>query len=180
MYRATGTLLFIWLTLTLLSEPSPASDAGWKEIGFRAGANATGSVTIKEYELFTAYQFPWGLGSRSPWRLNTRMNGSLGFLHDGGGAGFLASLGPGISVERVGVPLELDGGISAAFLSQDTFGAMDLNGQVQFISHIGLNFRLGPHLGAGYNFQHMSNASMNGPRNPGLNMHMFSLHWYFR
>jgi hypothetical protein len=180
MRRATPLLLLFLSLLLALPQRSAAAEAGWRSIGLRGGVNATGIGTVHQDEIFASYELPWQVGSGRAWTLRTKANGALGWLHGGGNDGCIISVGPGLGVEWDHFPVELDGGVSAAFLTEDTFGPRDLNGDVQFISHIGVNFRLLDSLGVGYNFQHMSNASMNGNKNPGINMHMFSLIWYFR
>lgn len=175
-------LLLLLVTTLLATAGTEAARAaeGWQAVGFRAGTKATGDTVLHEYELFTTYVLPWGLGEPGGWELLTKVDGTAGMLHGDGHNGLIVSAGPGIGVKSPVVPLELEGGIRAAFLSQDTFGGRDLNGNVQFISHIGLNLRIAGPIGVGYNFQHMSNADMNGTINPGLNMHMISLIWYFQ
>jgi hypothetical protein len=180
MRRAIALIpLYLAAIVITLSAGARPADAGWEKVGMRAGISATGSVNIYEYEIFTAYRLPWGLGSEDGWHLTTKGNGSVGVLHGDGAYGYIASLGPGIGVGKGGIPLELSGGVNLAFLSQDTFDGRDLNGNLQFISHVDLSYRPQKGLGVGYNFQHMSNASLNGSKNPGLNMHMISVTWYF-
>ena len=72
----------------------------------------------------------------------------------------------------------LDGGISAGLLSEHKFGEENFGGPIQFISHAGISFKLSDNLGVGYRFQHMSNASIYN-RNPGLELHMFELKYFF-
>lgn len=159
--------------------PAAAQNNGWQALGVRAGVSATGDATIHQYELFGTYLLPWGIGKEEKWRLATKANGAAGVMHGAGRTGVIVSLGPGLGLSRGGVPLELDAGVSVAFLSEDTFDGRDLNGNVQFISHLGVNFRprMSP-VGVGYDFQHMSNADLNGTGNPGVNLHMISLIWY--
>jgi hypothetical protein len=72
----------------------------------------------------------------------------------------------------------LDGGISAALLSEHQFGRENFGGPIQFVSHVGISFKLSANLGLGYRFQHMSNASIYN-RNPGLELHMLELSYFF-
>jgi hypothetical protein len=72
----------------------------------------------------------------------------------------------------------LDGGISGALMNEHKFGEENFGGPIQFISHVGLHFKLSAHLSMGYRFQHMSNASIYN-RNPGLELHMLELSYYF-
>jgi hypothetical protein len=53
-----------------------------------------------------------------------------------------------------------------------------LGTDIQFTSHVGLNWDFAAHWRLGYRFQHMSNADLSRD-NPGLNMHLFALSYVF-
>ena len=74
--------------------------------------------------------------------------------------------------------MSLEGGVSPTFLSQYEFGSRDFGTDIQFTSHIGLNWDFAPHWRLGYRFQHMSNAGL-ASKNPGLNMHLFGVSYLF-
>lgn len=134
---------------------------------------------LHQLEGFAVYQLPWELRARSGFGAATRFGVTAGMLKGNGDYSFIGSAGPGFTLGKTGFPLELDLGISVTFLSYDTFGRRDYNGQVQFSSHGGVNYRLTKRIGLGYRIQHMSNAGMNGCRNPGLNLHLVGVTWYF-
>jgi hypothetical protein len=75
-------------------------------------------------------------------------------------------------------PIFLVGGVRAALLGEHIYEGKDFGGRLQFIAEIGLNVRLSQKLGAGYRFQHMSNAFIYDT-NPGLNMHIFEFKYSF-
>ena len=77
-----------------------------------------------------------------------------------------------------GWPIFLVGGARAALLGEHIYKDKDFGGRLQFIAEIGLNVRLNRNLGAGYRFQHMSNAFIYDT-NPGLNMHIFEFKYSF-
>jgi hypothetical protein len=173
----------IWLILLLLSifssQPSSADETEWIAVGFRAGQSATDSnEDFEQYEMFATYGLPWSWGLTPGWFLSTRINLSAGALRGGGETGFIGSVGPSITLSMVQGFILLDGGISAALLSEHQFGREDFGGPIQFVSHVGIDFKLGDHLGVGYRFQHMSNASIYN-RNPGLELHIFELSYFF-
>ncbi|MBJ6725673.1 acyloxyacyl hydrolase [Geomesophilobacter sediminis] len=178
-YAVSLLYLLVIIGTATLPAPARAGEGSWEYVGGRGGINATGKGALREYEGFVAYLLPWGLGEHGGWRLNTKANGSMGMLQGSGRYGFIATMGPGLSLESPGVPLELDGGVNLAFISQDVYDGRDLNGNLQFVTHIGLNLRVAGPIGVGYRFHHMSNADLNGRQNPGVNMHLFSVIWYF-
>jgi hypothetical protein len=146
----------------------------------RGGFSVIGSHSdLYLFEAVTVYRFPWELRSAAGWGIATQAEGTMGVLAGEGDHGFIASAGPSFAIGKDGFPLELLLGVSAAFLSRDSFGDKDYNGDVQFSSHAGLNYRISRRIGVGYRFQHMSNAGMNGYHNPGVNLHLFGVDWYF-
>lgn len=173
----------VWLILLFLSFFWPqlgnANETDWIAVGLRAGLSTTdGSEDFKQYELFATYGLPWSWELTPGWFLSTRINLSAGALRGGGDTGFIGSAGPSITLSMVQDRIFLDGGISAALLSEHKFGQENFGGPIQFISHVGISFKLGANLGVGYRFQHMSNASIYD-RNPGLELHMFELSYFF-
>ncbi len=173
----------VWLILLLLSFFWPqlgnANETDGIAVGLRAGLSTTdGSEDFEQYELFATYGLPWSWELTPGWFLSTRINFSAGALRGGGDTGFIGSAGPSITLSMVQDRIFLDGGISAALLSEHKFGQENFGGPIQFISHVGISFKLSDNLGVGYRFQHMSNAGIYN-RNPGLELHMFELRYFF-
>lgn len=172
--------LLLLLILGLCWTDHCAADPYSGYLGLRAGMSPDSKDDhLRQYELFAVYPLPWELRGGSGWGVATQLEFAAAVLYGFEEYGFLASAGPAISVGKPGFPLDMDLGISAAFLTRDEFGPRDYNGYVQFISHLGFDYRFSRTIGVGYRFQHMSNAGMNGEQNPGVNMHMLSVNWYF-
>lgn len=175
------TILSLLLLITFCVACCPHDcDAGQtylRSIGVRGGFSD--KEDTREYEAFAVVQLPWEARSSSGWGVSTQAGATAGVLTGGGDYTFIGSIGPAFSLGKTGIPLELDLGVSIAVLNRDRIGNRDVNGLAQFISHAGVNYRFSDALGLGYRFQHMSNAGMNGGRNPGINMHLFGLSWYF-
>jgi hypothetical protein len=158
---------------------SAAAEPGWRSVGVRGGFSAGGrGNTIYQFEGDAVYRLPWRLVDGPHWQVATQAEGGMGLLTAAGDYGLIASAGPSAAIAKLGIPLELVLGVSAAFLSSDTLGNKDFNGDVQFLSHAALSYRLGRSFGISYRFQHMSNAGLNGRRNPGANLHLFGIDWY--
>ncbi|MCG6944133.1 MAG: acyloxyacyl hydrolase [Deltaproteobacteria bacterium] len=173
----------IWLMLLLLNfcspQPGSAGETDWIAVGLRAGLSATdGSENFEQYEMFATHGLPWSWQLTPGWFLSTNINLSAGALRGGGETGFIGSVGPSVTLSMVQDLILLDGGISAALLSEHKFGQENFGGPIQFVSHVGIRFKLGGNLGVGYRFQHMSNASIYN-RNPGLELHMLELSYFF-
>jgi hypothetical protein len=174
----------IWLILLLLlgifwPHPGSAEETGWIAVGFRAGLSATHrNEDFKQYEVFATYGLPWSWELAPGWFVSTGIRLSAGALRGGGETGFIGSVGPSVALSMVRGLILLDGGISAALLSEHEFGRENFGGPIQFVSHAGITFKLGANLGVGYRFQHMSNASIY-KRNPGLELHLLELSYFF-
>ena len=76
------------------------------------------------------------------------------------------------------LPVSLEGGVSPTGLSRSEFGSKDFGTEIQFTSHVGLNWDFATHWRLSYRFQHMSNADL-GTKNPGLNLNMLALSYVF-
>ena len=160
-------------------QPGNANEKYWSAIGLRAGlSTADSEEDFEQYELFATYGLPRSWELTSGWSLSPKINLSAGALRSGDDTGVIGSAGPSITLSMVQDRIFLDGGISAALLSEHQFGGENFGGPIQFVSHVGIGFKLGDNLGLGYRFQHMSNASIYN-RNPGLELHMFEISYFF-
>jgi hypothetical protein len=173
----------IWLILLVLSSFSPRAGNGeetdWIAVGLRAGFSATDrNEDFEQYEVFATYGLPWSWLLTPDWFVSTRVQLSAGALRGGGDTGFICSVGPSIALSMAHGLILLDGGINAALLSEHQFGRENFGGPIQFVTHVGISFKLGANLGVGYRFQHMSNASIY-KRNPGLELHVLELSYLF-
>ena len=173
-------LLIIPLGFSCCPEHCSAASLSPGSIGVRGGLTADNKDSyLHQYEAFAMWQLPLDFRARSGWGLSTQLGFTAGVLKGAGEYGMIGSLGPALSLNKTGFPVDIDLGISAAVLSRDIFGSRDYNGLLQFISHTGISARLTKNLGLGYRFQHMSNAGLNGSPNPGINLHLFGVSWYF-
>lgn len=177
--RTTSYILLI--ALALLCCPNRSAQAGdWGPVGIRGGfAVDKKDMGARQYEAFASYHLPWDLRNSAGFGMSSYVSVTGGILRSQDEYGFIGSLGPSFVIGATTFPLELDLGISVGLLSRDRFGTRDYNGIEQFISHGGLIYHVTRSFALSYRFQHMSNAGFNGKQNPGLNMHLFGLGWYF-
>jgi hypothetical protein len=156
-------------------------DQGLNTIGVREGFMATSRQEyFHQYDLFASFGLPWSIRNESGWGVAMQANASLGALRAAKETGFIAAVGPGIIIDKAGgtgFAFKLGG--NANFLSQDTFGKVDLDGLVLWDGHVGVMWRFDCGPGIGYQFQHMSNGGVNREKNTGLDLHMVELFWNF-
>jgi lipid A 3-O-deacylase len=150
-----------------------------ESIGVRGGfpANESGK-DFNQAELFMDWQLPWWWNLGAQWRLQTRLDLSLGWLGSSTDNAFIGTLGPSLILEKKDSALSLEGGISPTVLSKDDLGAKNFGTKFQFTTHIGLNWDIASRVRLSYRFQHMSNAHL-GEHNPGLNLHMLGISYLF-
>lgn len=165
------------LLLFLLSDSGYAQD--FLSVGVRGGMSLNGnSHCFRQAETFVDFDLPWTWNIYSDWRFQPKFDVSGGWLGGEHTDGFVGALGPTFELSKGKFPLTLEGGSSPTFLSKYQFGDKSFGDNVQFTSHIGLNWYFTRHLSIGYRFQHMSNAGL-GNSNPGLNLNMFLLTYHF-
>jgi hypothetical protein len=150
-----------------------------ESIGARGGLSASSSgEQFDQAEAFANGDLPWDWDLGKKWRLQSRLDFSLGWLGDSGHNAAVGTVGPSLLLGRERLPVSLEGGVSPTLLSRHEFGSKDFGTEFQFTSHVGLNWDFAAHWRLGYRFQHMSNAGL-GAKNPGLNMHLLSLSYVF-
>jgi hypothetical protein len=150
-----------------------------ESVGARAGFSATSSGdNFYQSDAFANWNLPWGWELGKEWHLQTRLDFAVGWLGEGRDNGVVGSLGPSLVLSRAGLPVSLDGGISPTLLSRSDFGVKNFSTDIQFTTHVGVNWDFATHWRVSYRFQHMSNANL-GSQNPGLNMHFLGLSYVF-
>jgi hypothetical protein len=167
------------ICLLLQTGSSRAEDFCLESVGVRGGVSANpGRNEFHQAEFFGNWNLPWGWDLGKEWYLQSRLDSSIGWLGDKGNNAGIGTVGPSVALSRERLPVSLEGGVSPTFLSRSEFGSKDFGTDIQFTSHIGLNWDFAAHWRLGYRFQHMSNAGL-GSKNPGLNLHLFGLSYLF-
>lgn len=165
------------LALLLVPGLAIAAEAPLWEVGVRGGYDATGvTESYSAGELALMRQLPWGWDVAGG-KLTTRLDAGAGYLEAAGDHGGWLAVGGDLVYRHGNCPLELEAGWRPAWLFDDTYGADDFGGSLQFISHVGVALHLRG-LVFSYRFQHMSNAGLEDP-NPGLDLHMFGVAYRF-
>jgi hypothetical protein len=174
---------FTALMFFLAASPLAAGDALQILTPDKAGIRGGGSVNRKsegfrQLELAVGYHLPWQWTLAEKWRFETGLDGSAGWLTDGDEDAAIISTGPVVEFRRVGVPLALAFGWSPTYISNYEFRKLNFGSEIQFTSHVGLNWNITRKVQGSYRIQHMSNGGFASP-NPGLNMHILGISWVF-
>jgi lipid A 3-O-deacylase PagL len=188
-FRTFPTLSGLLLTLLLmpsLPESSWGHEIDIVGIGIRGGLNfADAELPPPEKEDFQQYDvigiigLPWKWEyPSSGWEVRSRVNGSAGVLRGAGDNAFITTITPGLAFRKPSWRLILDIGVGGALLTDWEFGRLDAGGPFQFIAHGGVSFELPWNLVLGWQFHHMSDATIYG-KSQGVDLHMLELSYYF-
>ncbi len=184
-------LLFLSLSLFLpevghSQEPQKPTEFELISVGIRGGINLIpGGIPPGEYEDFQQYDvfgivgFPgkwdtlWGVEGRYLWYT------SAGVIRAAGDEGFITTFGPGLAFTKLDWDLTLEMGTGGVIVSDDTFGAQDFGGKIQFLAHGALSYHFPQHISLGWRFQHYSDATLYGQGNRGVDFHLLELRYGF-
>lgn len=168
MRRLVGLLLI--LTLPTMSSVLGAT----RELGVRGGTEATSvDGRYAAGEVYYLRHLPWRKKLLDGLEVATRLDAGAGYLNASSASGGWLALGGNVVLDMTGRGLALECGFRPAWLVRHHFGTDDFGGPLQFASHVGLAFELGP-LILSYRLQHMSNAHL-FKKNPGLDLHLIGL-----
>jgi hypothetical protein len=154
-------------------------------LGLRAGFSGNSVLGeehlqhFQQYDVMANFALPWSWYSESGWGLGTRFLASGGAVRAAGDTAFISTFVPGIALgDKQGrISLEIGGG--GALLSQYKFGNQNMGGPFQFVWDTALRVGLTKRLGAGYCFQHLSDATIYGSGSRGFDLHMIELFYRF-
>jgi hypothetical protein len=103
---------------------------------------------------------------------------SAGWITGGHEDAFIGKLEPIVELHFGKFPVYFEGGFSPTFLSRHVFDAKNLGDDVQFTSHVGVDWEITKRFTVGWRIQHMSNGGFAHP-NPGINFEMLSVSYGF-
>jgi hypothetical protein len=129
-------------------------------------------------EVFAQRTLPWRWEKSGPLQITSALELSLGHLGADGTDAFVGGIGPVLRGSWTGLPLFIDMGTKATYISQSHFGLVNYGGKAQFVSHFEVGLELGRNWELAYRFQHMSNARVY-KSNPGLNLHVLTVQYRF-
>lgn len=174
--RAKWWAAILWLATSALGL---ADDFRLESVGTRFGLFHDGANSrFYQAEAFANCDLPlsWSLGA--DWRLQPRLDASLGWLGQSSVNAAIASCGPSLIAGAKTFPISFELGLSPTILSRYDFPSKDLGQLVQFTSHAGINFDISHRVRLGYRFEHLSNGGLSHP-NPGLNLNIFAVGYLF-
>lgn len=182
----TGVLVMTVCLTVIFSGLAHTKETEVLSVGIRGGINSetlgippTEKEDFEQYDVFAVVGTPWSWDFSSGWDIRFRLNVSAGTLRAAGDSGFIGEVGPGLAFSNPSWRFTFDIGGGAAYLSEEKYGRQDIGGPVQIIGHGGITYHLPWRISAGYRFHHMSDASIYGSNNRGVDLHMLELSYRF-
>ena len=169
-------LIWIWICPASVAR---GEEFKWDSVGGRFGFGANESARdFYEAEVFMDIDTPFRWKVGRCFHVLTKIDVGLGRLGYRSDNAVVGEAGPLFVLTYKDFPVTLGAGSNCTGLSRSDFETKDLGIQFQFTTHIGVYWDFASHFRAGYRFQHMSNAGLSD-HNPGLNMHVFGLSYFF-
>lgn len=182
---ANGALVAFLLTATAASI-SAAEEVRLESFALRGGFSGGSPIGEEEQVYFTqadmalAARLPWQWEITSGWVLGTRLLTSAGVLRGAGENNAVFTLVPfDVAFGRKDGLITIDMGGGGALFSDYKFGPQNFGGPFQFVWTFGITSRFAGPFGAGYHFQHYSDATIYGSQSRGADLHLFEIIYWF-
>ena len=174
-----------WLIIMI---PSVSTSGGVTLESFQLRGGFSDGSPIGEEQREKFYQgdaalsarLPWEWDIGSGWLFRMRALGSAGVLKGGQDASGVFTIVPlDVAFGRKDGLVTIDMGAGGALLTRHTFGSQDFGGLFQFVWTFGITSRFVGPFGAGYHFQHYSDATIYGSDSRGVDLHLLELIYWF-
>ena len=174
------------LLIVMVPSVSISGELGLESFQLRGGFSGGSPIGEEQREQFyqgdvaLAARLPWEWEVGSGWIFRMRALGSAGVLRGAQDTAAVFTFVPlDVAFGRKDGLLTIDMGGGTALLSRHTFGTQDFGGPFQFVWTFGITSRFAGPLGAGYHFQHYSDATIYGSQSRGTDLHLFEVIYWF-
>lgn len=180
-----GILAVSWL-IVMVSSVGTSGEFTLESFQLRGGLSGGSPLGEEQIEKFyqgdaaLAARLPWEWDVGSGWLFRTRVLGSAGVLRGGHDtAGVFTFVPLDIAFGRKDGLVTIDMGGGGGLFTRHTFGTQDFGGPFQFVWTFGITSRFAGPFGAGYHFQHYSDATVYGSQSRGTDLHLFEVIYWF-
>jgi hypothetical protein len=137
-------------------------------------------VDFNQADVAVAARLPLEIDIGTNWVLGTRALFSAGVLIGGQEIPGIFTLEPFyVLFGRKDGLISIDMGVGGALVTDYKFDGQNFGGPFQFVWTFGATSRFAGPFGAGYHFQHFSDAGMYGSAARGVDIHLFELIYWF-
>jgi len=179
-------VVLISLSTAIAASISTAGEVRLESFALRGGFSGGSPIGEEEQVYFTqadvalTARLPWEWEIGSGWVFRTRLLTSAGVLRGGGENNAVFTFVPlDIRFGRKDELIAIDMGGGGALLSDYKFGSQNFGGPFQFVWTFGITSRFAGPFGAGYHFQHYSDATIYGSQSRGADLHLFEIIYWF-
>lgn len=176
-----------WLTAIVLTSSSNVSaQLRLETLAVRGGFSGNSVIgeeqqtDFNQVDLALTARLPWEWNVGAGWIIKTRLLTSAGVLRGSDETNGVFTLVPlDVIFGRKDGLISIDMGVGGALLTDYKFGNQNFGGPFQFVWTWGATSRFAGPFGAGYHFQHYSDATIYGSESRGVDLHLFEIIYWF-
>ena len=183
----TRTLVGVAFVLTVMAASiSTAGEVRLESLAVRGGFSGSSVIgeeqqtDFNQVDLALTARLPWEWNVGTGWIIKTRLLTSAGVLrgsHETNGVFTLVPLD--VIFGRKDGLISIDMGVGGALLTDYKYGNQNFGGPFQLVWTWGATSRFAGPFGAGYHFQHYSDATIYGSESRGVDLHLFEIIYWF-
>lgn len=187
MFVREWVIVAVWLAALLLINSSDVSaQLRLESLAVRGGLSGSSVIgeeqqtDFNQVDLALTARLPWEWSVGTGWIIKTRLLTSAGVLRGSDETNGVFTLVPlDVIFGRKDGLISIDMGVGGALLTDYKFGNQNFGGPFQFVWTWGATSRFAGPFGAGYHFQHYSDATIYGSESRGVDLHLFEIIYWF-
>jgi len=187
MFVSACVIVAVWLAALLLINSSDVSaQLRLESLAVRGGLSGSSVIgeeqqtDFNQVDLALTARLPWEWNVGTGWIIKTRLLTSAGVLRGSDELNGVFTLVPlDVIFGRKDGLISIDMGVGGALLTDYKFGNQNFGGPFQFVWTWGATSRFAGPFGAGYHFQHYSDATIYGSESRGVDLHLFEIIYWF-
>ena len=187
MFVGECVIVAVWLAALLLINSSDVSaQLRLESLAVRGGLSGSSVIgeeqqtDFNQVDLALTARLPWEWNVGTGWIIKTRLLTSAGVLRGSQETNGVFTLVPlDVIFGRKDGLISIDMGVGGALLTDYKFGNQNFGGPFQFVWTWGATSRFAGPFGAGYHFQHYSDATIYGSESRGVDLHLFEIIYWF-
>ena len=187
MFVGEWVIVAVWLAALLLINSSDVSaQLRLESLAVRGGLSGSSVIgeeqqtDFNQVDLALTARLPWEWNVGTGWIIKTRLLTSAGVLRGSDELNGVFTLVPlDVIFGRKDGLISIDMGVGGALLTDYKFGNQNFGGPFQFVWTWGATSRFAGPFGAGYHFQHYSDATIYGSESRGVDLHLFEIIYWF-
>lgn len=187
MFVRECVIVAVWLAALLLINSSDVSaQLRLESLAVRGGLSGSSVIgeeqqtDFNQVDLALTARLPWEWSVGTGWIIKTHLLTSAGVLRGSDETNGVFTLVPlDVIFGRKDGLISIDMGVGGALLTDYKFGNQNFGGPFQFVWTWGATSRFAGPFGAGYHFQHYSDATIYGSESRGVDLHLFEIIYWF-